>query len=233
MDNKKIGIFISTIRKSKTMTQQELADKLGVTNKAISKWETGEGYPEITIIPELAKELGISIDELLTGKRSDSDNIPLVTHNHNQSKRTNLFRFKTINSIAFAILLFGIIMLGLFAFTWPNLTIIGLSILLISIVISFIIFIAAFNRVKYTPISVLYGVYGEETAITAKRFRNRFVRNLALLIIVLALTIPILPNLYSGSDMTGPVYFLFMIVLLIIAIVIIFILHNRIKDMRI
>jgi len=43
MDNKEIGIFISTRRKSKKMTQNDLAEKLGVTNKAISKWETGEG----------------------------------------------------------------------------------------------------------------------------------------------------------------------------------------------
>ena len=57
MDNKKIGNFIYELRKEKNMTQQDLADLLGVTNKAVSKWERGEGYPEITLVPEIAKIL--------------------------------------------------------------------------------------------------------------------------------------------------------------------------------
>ena len=51
------------------MTQKELAEKLNVTDKAISKWERGNGYPEITIIPELAKALEITVNELLSGEK--------------------------------------------------------------------------------------------------------------------------------------------------------------------
>ena len=69
MDNQKIGIFISELRKSKSMTQKELAEKLNVTDKAVSKWERGLGYPEITITPLLAEQLGISVNELLLGER--------------------------------------------------------------------------------------------------------------------------------------------------------------------
>lgn len=72
MDNKKIGDFISEIRKSKNMTQKELAEKLNITDKAISKWERGIGYPEITMIPLLAKTLDVSINELMLGERVDS-----------------------------------------------------------------------------------------------------------------------------------------------------------------
>lgn len=68
MDNKKIGSFISTLRKEKGMTQKDLAEKLNVTDKAVSKWERGVGYPEITIIPILADTLGISTSELLLGE---------------------------------------------------------------------------------------------------------------------------------------------------------------------
>lgn len=68
MDNKKIGDFISQLRKSKNMTQKELAEKLNITDKAVSKWERGVGYPEITITPRLAELLDISVNELLLGE---------------------------------------------------------------------------------------------------------------------------------------------------------------------
>lgn len=68
MDSKKVGSFIASMRKQKSLTQKELAQKLNVTNKAISKWETGNGYPEITIVPELAKVLGVTTAELLNGE---------------------------------------------------------------------------------------------------------------------------------------------------------------------
>ncbi len=67
MDNQKIGKLIMELRKSKNLTQKELADILKVTDKAVSKWERGVGYPEITLLPELADALGISVGELLNG----------------------------------------------------------------------------------------------------------------------------------------------------------------------
>lgn len=70
MDVKKTGELISQLRKDLGFTQNELAQKLGVTNKAVSKWETGEGFPDISIIPNLAKELGISVEELLSGEKN-------------------------------------------------------------------------------------------------------------------------------------------------------------------
>lgn len=71
MDNEKFGKFIANLRKEKQMTQKNLADLLGVTNKAISKWECGDGFPEISILPALAEVLDVSIDELLKGERAD------------------------------------------------------------------------------------------------------------------------------------------------------------------
>ena len=59
---------IKKLRKKKGMTQLELAEKVYVTDKAVSKWETGEGNPEITILIELAKVFEVSLDYLLTGK---------------------------------------------------------------------------------------------------------------------------------------------------------------------
>lgn len=69
MDAEKTGALIAALRKEKGLSQKELAEKLGVTNKAISRWETGRGYPDIESIPALCRELGISVQELLDGER--------------------------------------------------------------------------------------------------------------------------------------------------------------------
>lgn len=63
------GDFLYTLRKEKGMTQAQLADLLGVTNKAVSKWETGEAMPETSLLLPLSRILGVTVDELLDGKR--------------------------------------------------------------------------------------------------------------------------------------------------------------------
>lgn len=73
MDNIRIGKYIASLRKEKKLTQQQLADKLMITNKAISKWETGEGLPDINILPALAEVLGTGIDALLREEKVKTD----------------------------------------------------------------------------------------------------------------------------------------------------------------
>ena len=62
------GAIIRRLRESKNMTQQQLADKLNVSDKAISKWETSRGYPDISLVEPLADALGVSIIELFSGE---------------------------------------------------------------------------------------------------------------------------------------------------------------------
>lgn len=69
MNQIKIGEFIATERKHKKLTQQQLADILGISNKTVSKWECGNGLPEISLLLPLCKELEISVNELLSGER--------------------------------------------------------------------------------------------------------------------------------------------------------------------
>ena len=69
MNQEKIGKFILELRKEKNMTQQELADKIGVTDRAISKWENGRGMPDLSLMRPLCNELGITINELISGER--------------------------------------------------------------------------------------------------------------------------------------------------------------------
>ncbi len=74
MDQKKIGSFIAARRKDKAMTQSQLAEKLGITDKAISKWETGKSMPDLSLFNPLCKLLHITLNELLLGEFiSDKD----------------------------------------------------------------------------------------------------------------------------------------------------------------
>ena len=69
MDQEKIGKFICAVRKQQGMTQEQLGEHLGVTNKTVSRWETGKYMPDIDKLQELSAILGISINELLAGER--------------------------------------------------------------------------------------------------------------------------------------------------------------------
>ena len=75
MNQEKIGKFIKELRNEKKLTQQELALKLNVSDKAISKWENGRCMPDYSIIDQLCKELGISIAELLDGEDKEENSI--------------------------------------------------------------------------------------------------------------------------------------------------------------
>ncbi len=69
MNAEKTGKYIAEIRGAIGLTQKELADRIGVTDKAVSKWETGRGFPDIGVLEILAKELGVSVTELVNGER--------------------------------------------------------------------------------------------------------------------------------------------------------------------
>ena len=74
--NETIGSRISQYRKAKSMTQEELAGKLGVSAQAVSKWENDASCPDISLLPQLCRILGITADELLTGKSSEVKLVP-------------------------------------------------------------------------------------------------------------------------------------------------------------
>ena len=69
MDQIKIGKFIAALRKEKGLTQEQLGEKLGVTNKTISRWETGNYMPDVEMLSLLSKEFGVSMNELISGER--------------------------------------------------------------------------------------------------------------------------------------------------------------------
>lgn len=79
MNVKKIGEFIAKNRKLKGLTQEQLGEKLGVTNKTISRWENGNYMPDLSLLKPLSEELGITLNELLSGEKIEKEHIEEVT----------------------------------------------------------------------------------------------------------------------------------------------------------
>ena len=138
MDQLKIGKFIAECRKQKQLTQLQLADKLGITDKAISKWERGIAMPDSSIMLELCDILGISVNELLNGEIINVEN----SNEKNEQLLLNItkeleIKNKTIWSSMWAIMIVSMTALiaGIFiaAFLipegiWQLVTIIGICI---------------------------------------------------------------------------------------------------------
>lgn len=82
MDQIKIGKFIANRRKAQNLTQMQLAEMLGITDRAVSKWETGKALPDAAIMLALCKILGISVNDLLTGEVVTMEN-----YNENMEKK--------------------------------------------------------------------------------------------------------------------------------------------------
>ena len=79
MNQEKTGAFIAQLRKESNMTQVQLADELGVTNKAISKWENGKSLPDVQLFQPICKLFHISVNELLAGEHIQQEEIQYKT----------------------------------------------------------------------------------------------------------------------------------------------------------
>lgn len=101
MDAQITGKFIGLLRKEKGMTQATLADKLNISNRTVSKWENGDGFPDITILPELAEILGVTVDELLKGEKGD--NAVVFTEIKNRDNLNNFYQITYVVSLFAAI----------------------------------------------------------------------------------------------------------------------------------
>lgn len=85
MDQIKIGKFIAMMRKEQSFTQKQLAEQLGISDKTISKWETGKGMPEVSLMLPLCDILKISVNELLSGER-------LTEHSYHERAEENMVK---------------------------------------------------------------------------------------------------------------------------------------------
>ena len=78
MDMVKMGRFLSELRKNHNFTQAELGEKLGVTNKTISRWETGTYMPPVEMLEALSNMYGLSINEILSGKKLSDEEYKVI-----------------------------------------------------------------------------------------------------------------------------------------------------------
>ena len=123
MNQEKIGKFIANLRKEKNMTQQELSKKLGVTDRAISKWENGRGLPDYSLLQDLCDTLSISINELFSGEKISKEDYEtkaeenmskLINDNYSEKKKINW-----IIAISVAIVYLSIsIIFDIWAYSW-------------------------------------------------------------------------------------------------------------------
>lgn len=112
MNQEMIGKFIAECRKEKQLTQIQLADKLGITNRAVSKWETGKSIPDVSIMLELCDKLEISVNELLCGRHLDMEEEKI--ENTNNILKVPLVKKKIQNlQIASEVLIFAGIIISI------------------------------------------------------------------------------------------------------------------------
>ena len=137
MNQVKIGKFIAHCRKEKNMTQAELAEKLNITDRAISKWETGKGMPDSSIMLELCDELDISVNELLSGEMIRMDN-------YNKVAEENFIKFQKEKEDSDKRLLFTEIIIG--------------SIVTISFLLMIFLSIFAIENIVWKTITIIVGI---------------------------------------------------------------------------
>ena len=87
-----IGERINRARKDRGLTQEKLAEMMGVSSQAVSKWENDQSYPDITTLPKLAEIIGMSVDELLSGKKNVPGEVCIVPEDERKDWRQRVLR---------------------------------------------------------------------------------------------------------------------------------------------
>ena len=167
MERKSIGSFIAALRRANGLTQQELADKLNVSNKAVSRWERDETLPDLTLIPAIAEVFGVTCDEILRGERMTT--LPADTEEDDEAAaraelraaqkserraaaivNRALSNFKMANVIAAAVALTGITVLFLREFLiWtPAMFMVCDIVFPLSIIVSVLITVLSLMKLK-------------------------------------------------------------------------------------
>ena len=120
MTSKECGGFISELRKEKKLTQKELAEKINVSDKAVSRWETGKGYPDVTSLVSLSEYFDVSVNELLAGKRltvedikeTADENLISVFEQVQKNKKQQNLQVAVYTSVLIVVLLPELIIIG-------------------------------------------------------------------------------------------------------------------------
>ena len=152
--NNSIGQFIAALRKANGLTQQEVADRLNISNKSVSRWERGECAPDLSLIPALAEMFDVTCDELLKGERINQSRQPEKSEQRIAKQIQTLVSrsisgFKNLIFISIALSVTGLIcMFGIsYGFYRP---VIGFFVMLLFETSAFIIAVISINKIKET-----------------------------------------------------------------------------------
>lgn len=187
MDVEKISLLIKEKRKEKGITQEELASKIGVTEKAISRWETGRGTPDISLLIPLSNELDLSVSELLNGKVNKNnlnDNLETIIQYEESSKAIRNKFPLIISIIIYIVVLFGYLLYLRACYNINN-HFSYLFHLLVNVIICILIIISNWN---------IYSNYFDK--VVEKRLMNKItygIVSIIYLIMILNLTIFLRP----------------------------------------
>jgi len=118
MDQKKVGSFLRELRKEKQLTQEQLAERFGVTNRSVSRWETGSNMPDLSILVELADFYDVDIRDIIDGERKGEDmnkeekeRLQLVADYAETEKNTLLMRLRIFSIVGLVSLIAGLTMM--------------------------------------------------------------------------------------------------------------------------
>ena len=121
MNTQDFGRFISELRKEKGMTQLQLAEKLNVTDKAVSRWETGKNFPDIEIFEDLSKILEVSVSELLEGKRIEKEELITISQEQVVTQIKKNKKNKKVYLIIIAVVTLFAMVFAFFAMSYSGL----------------------------------------------------------------------------------------------------------------
>lgn len=154
MNLNKTGKFIALIRKEKGLTQRELAEKLNLSEKTISKWERGVGFPDISLILPLCKCLEIDANELMTGERLQDKQYRINAENNllklmDKTRPKLKYTISTISAIVTILITLGLILLAGFVIeeVWIKILVCVMSVLLVVSNIALILLVAVNTEV--------------------------------------------------------------------------------------
>ena len=127
MNQKDIGQFIATKRREQNLTQEQLAEKIGVSNKTVSKWETGKTMPDYSVVEPLCEALNISVSELISGKETEQeqtnpsqDEIALLSYKIEQLEKGKNVRIETDKTVHTGVS-FGCVIAAVISYThWQS-----------------------------------------------------------------------------------------------------------------
>ena len=118
MDQKNVGSFLRELRKEKQLTQEQLAERFGVTNRSVSRWETGSNMPDLSILVELADFYDVDIRDIIDGERKGEDmnkeekeRLQLVADYAKTEKNTLLIRLRIFSIVGLISLIAGLTMM--------------------------------------------------------------------------------------------------------------------------